>query len=386
MNRLLIVYDPFYPFSKGGGEHRMFKVAQGLIKRGYSVDWIGVKNWNDNEENNRFFKGINYIGLPMEEKSRSGDTDRRSLKSAISFSLKLFSYLRNKKYDIILTPQTPWLHIFVLLIRYKKRTPIILDLWEVWGSHWTEYYGPIIGRIGKIVEKLLVRLVDKTVVISNMTYSNALKLGINKDRLNLIHNGVDLSLVDDVKAHKNEYDIVYFGRLVPHKNVDYVVKTTYELVKKYPKIKVIIMGGGQEFIPLQKLVSKLDLEDNIKLTGKIEKLSDAFAILKSSKLFLLPTTSEGGGCIALLEANACGLPVIAIKHKQGIDPELIVEQENGFWVDSLDEFKMAEIISTYLNDKPLQEGMKEKSIDFVKEFDWNNISHQYYNLFETLRK
>ena len=64
--------------------------------------------------------------------------------------------------------------------------------------------------------------------------------------------------------------------------------------------------------------------------------------MKSSKVFILPSTREGFG-IVVIEANACGIPVITIDHKDNAARDLIKKKKNGF-VCQLNEEEIAKKI------------------------------------------
>lgn len=382
MKKILIVFDTFYPFTKGGGQHRVYQIAKKMAFSGYSVDWIGIKMWTGSDV--VFIDGINCIGLHMHVDIRK-NSSRRSVFSAIRFSYQLFLQLkRNHNYDIVFTPQTPWLHLFVLFYFFRLKKPIVLDVWEVWQEHWEEYYGKFVGGFGKILERFFLKKVDMVVAISEMTRNKILEIGISEKKIELIHNGVELDLVNNINPSSKIYDLVYFGRLVPHKNVDYFIKALALIVQKGMQINAIIMGGGQELDRLKNLSNELSLSDILEFTGDVQDISSAFAVMKSSKLFILPSTSEGGGSIALLEANACGLPVLAVKHSQGIDPNLIQDGQNGIWIDVLDESLMANKIENFLTNSILQAKMKKDSQIFAASFDWNELMDNYIKLIERL--
>ncbi|MEM2276636.1 MAG: glycosyltransferase [Thermoproteota archaeon] len=80
---------------------------------------------------------------------------------------------------------------------------------------------------------------------------------------------------------------------------------------------------------MERLVEKLGLEKNIVFKGFLEDHDEVISYMKASKVFVLPSSREGFG-IAALEANACGIPVITVKHDRNATCDLIKNGVNGF--------------------------------------------------------
>ena len=91
------------------------------------------------------------------------------------------------------------------------------------------------------------------------------------------------------------------------------------------------------------LAQKLNLEKNIKFLGLLEDHDDVYAIIKSSKVFVLPSAREGFG-IVVIEANACGIPVITVDHKDNAARDLIEEGKNGFSANSMKKKLRKELV------------------------------------------
>jgi len=124
--------------------------------------------------------------------------------------------------------------------------------------------------------------------------------------------------------------------------------------------------------PLKRLAKKLALSRNVKFFGFVEEFDEVAALMKSSKIFVIPSTQEGGASIVTLEANACGLPVIAVNHPLGIDKRLIRNGLNGFFAGFSPE-SLAERIRSLLQDEELRRKMGRNATEFAKGYDWDKI-------------
>jgi glycosyltransferase involved in cell wall biosynthesis len=98
-------------------------------------------------------------------------------------------------------------------------------------------------------------------------------------------------------------------------------------------------------------------------------------------LFVNPSTKEGGGSITLFEANACGLPVIAVKCPHGIDLDLIREGENGYFVDELSAKKIADKVVALLNNRELMKANASQAKNISAQYDWDAIADQHENAY-----
>ena len=90
-------------------------------------------------------------------------------------------------------------------------------------------------------------------------------------------------------------------------------------------MRALIIGDGPERTDLKSRVRESGLEDNVEFCGFLEDYSDALALMKSSRAFASPSTREGFG-MAALEANACGLPVVTVRHRMNAVMDLVTEQ------------------------------------------------------------
>ena len=162
------------------------------------------------------------------------------------------------------------------------------------------------------------------------------------------------------------------GRLIKEKNVDILIKSIKSVSKEIPEVKAVIIGEGPEGERLKSLAGDLDLEDNIKFLGFLPNYDDVISYIKSSKVFVLPSTREGFG-IVLLEAMACGLPVITVDHPMNAAKGLIIDGENGFKGDLSEEFISRKTIKLLKNEH-LRNNMFSYSVDYAKKYDWDAIS------------
>ena len=169
---------------------------------------------------------------------------------------------------------------------------------------------------------------------------------------------------------KEKTDVIFAGRLMSYKNVDVLIKSIKLIKEKNPEIKSLIIGDGPEKKRFEALTQKLNLGKNIKFLGFLENNDDVYAMMRSSKVFVLPSTREGFG-IVVIEANACGIPVITIDHKDNAARDLIEEEKNGF-VCQLDENEIAKRIIRILENSSGRK-LKKSCMDLAEKYEWDKI-------------
>ena len=128
------------------------------------------------------------------------------------------------------------------------------------------------------------------------------------------------------------------GRLVQKKGHRYAIEAVANLVAAGRDLEYTIAGDGPLRADLEQLVNKHNLRDRVKFLGAVDQ-EQVRRLYRKSDVFILPsiTADDGdmeGVPVVLMEAMACGLPVVSTRHS-GID-ELVADNESGFLVDQGD--------------------------------------------------
>jgi glycosyltransferase involved in cell wall biosynthesis len=375
MMRIAMVYDAIYPFVKGGGEKRIYELGKRLVMKGHEVHLFGVKWWNGSDI-------IENEGLILHGVCGSMELyvdGRRSISEAIIFSIKLIPRLMEEKYDIIDVTAFPYFSCFsTKLVSFLKGTPMVITSHEVWGDYWYEYMGKS-GFFGKTIEYLASRLGQKSTAVSIMTKNNLELLGIDSKNIHIIQNGVDLRRICIINPSENKCDVIFVGRLIKEKNVDVLIEAICHLRKDLPNVQCHIIGDGPEKEKLIGLIVKCGLPGKVRFFDFMEH-DEVIARIKSSKMLILPSSREGFGMV-VVEAFACGIPVITVRETRNAAVELISE-ETGLIVN-LDAKELSNAIYTLINMKDEnRKKMSRSAMDSAGAYDWDNIADKlmhFYN-------
>jgi len=360
------VSDAIYPYHKGGKEKRLYELTTRLAKKGHDIHIYCMKWWQgpgDKTEN-----GIKLHAISKYHMLYSGE--KRSILQALAFGLACLKLIK-KEFDILDVDHMPYFPLFsTKIVCFLKRKKMMATWNEVWGKeYWREYLG-FTGIIGYMLERLTVFMPHEIISISGYT-TNKLEndLGVKK-KIHTVPIGIDFERIQKVNTCANESDIIFAGRLIKHKNIDLLVDSIRLIKQKRPGIRCLIIGDGPERRDLEALVKKLDLGKNIFFLGFLDNHDLVCALMKSSKVFFLPSTREGFGTV-VIEANACGIPVVVIDHKDNAAKDLIRDGENGLICGYNPEVIADRII--LLLDMIKHNNIKNVCKESAKIYDWNNI-------------
>lgn len=194
----------------------------------------------------------------------------------------------------------------------------------------------------------------------------------------VVNNGVDLNLYSPAREKPlgNNLVIGYIGRMSDEKNPLGFVDLAEFLLEFIPDISIRMFGSGdQEGVVLQRVINSSQ-RSKLKFEGYVEHVKDA---LHELDVLILPSKFDGRPNI-IMEANACGIPVIA--SPVGGVPELVCDGVNGYLVAPQSHAKIGEIISTWIEFPDELSSIKQSSREHaISYFDDNKMLHDYAAVF-----
>ena len=371
--KIAVISDTIYPYFKGGKEKRIYEITTRLAALGHDVTiytmwwWKGERTIKEN--------GVTLHAISPLYPIYHGK--RRSIKEAVFFAINCLRLI-GKDFDIIEADHMPHLVLFPLkLVCLLKGKKMIVTWHEVWGKeYWKEYLSPApLALIAYLIEKVSAQLPDLTISVSPHTTRALINILHRTRPVATVQNGLDMVSILSNKPTPKGPTILFAGRLLSHKNVDVLLRAAAIVIKKHPKVSLWIVGEGPARASLEALSAELKIEKNVSFPGFLKDEGELYRIMQSSKIFVLPSTREGFGIVAL-EANACGLPVITIDHEHNATRDLIVNGENGILV-KLDVSQLAGAIEVLLKTKKGRASYRT----YAEKYDWNRTASEMQKIY-----
>ena len=343
--KILQIGKYYYPHM-GGIENHLYILSNELVHLGHDVTVFVSNDSNKYEENS--ISGVKVFRYPE---------FFRILNAPISF----FKKVGRKDFDIVHAHlPNPMASIYALFnsgdnLVVTYHSDIIKNgiVGKILSSLYTHFFlNPLLNKAKKILatspnyasgSKILQRYSGKVEIVPYGIDLDIFSLGGKKDIINKLRSN-----------YKNKKVLLFIGRLVPYKGLEYLISAMPEVVKEFRDVKLIIVGDGPLMPKLESLVFRLKLTDYVEFVSGLHNTKTPH-YYHLSDIFVLPSVykAEAFG-IVQLEAMACGKPVISTDvDGSGIS---FVNQNNktGIVVTPRDPKSLAGAIKELLKDNKLR--------------------------------
>jgi len=247
-----------------------------------------------------------------------------------------------------------------------------------------------------VLHRLLLYKTDLTIATCQSTEKELINLGINQDKVVLIHNGIDLPSPEyldslNLEAIKSEFKVssknivCNIGRVVRQKNQALFIRSIPGVLKEFPDTQFLIVGDGPLMAELIRLSESLGVTDNIIFTGN---LPSAYPILAISDVSVLSSVWEQHP-FTILESMVMQKPVIA-PNLEGI-PDTVIDGKTGILVPPNDVDSLIMAILHLLRNKGEAkkmgiEGKKVVQDKFPNKKVVKRIEQLYLEIFNKVKR
>ncbi|MEA1972830.1 MAG: glycosyltransferase family 4 protein [Candidatus Cloacimonadota bacterium] len=294
MNIWIFNHHALTPDMSGGTRH--FDFAKALVERGHSVSIIAssfhyskyqeLKNYENSHYLHEKIDGVDFIWIKTRPYYGNGTT---RVINMLDYMYKALHVKIENKPDIIIGSSV---HLFAVYAAYKiakkYHIPFVMEVRDIWPKTLIDLgmskWHPFILLLG-FLEKFLYKKAEKIISLLPYAYEHIATLGIPKDKIIWIPNGVDLSRNGTIKAfsflQKSQFNIVYAGAIGEANQINVLIQTA-KLCEKITDTHFHIIGDGpqRKFLESQKT-------DNVTFYGALSK-NDAIAKINGANILFFP--------------------------------------------------------------------------------------------------
>jgi len=204
--------------------------------------------------------------------------------------------------------------------------------------------GRLLGYVGWFIESRLspwVHRRNRYVTVSRPSARELAELGVDPERITVIHNGIDPVPADLLAPPTPSTDspstarLCVLSRLVPHKQVEHALDVVDDLRHTRDDVHLDVIGGGWWDDRLRAYARELGVDDYVTFHGHVDERRK-HELLAAADVHLMPSRKEGWG-LAVIEAAQHGVPTVGYRSSVGL-AESITTGETGLLVDGPDEF------------------------------------------------
>ena len=369
--------------SMGGEERVLLSVLRNLVELNYDVDLLIT--WNHKENNlfeNEIPKKVNYEFLFDSYNGKNKlIKEIYRIKAKTTYLKKIEKKIKTEKYDIVIDYSSN-------LLKYDNfdiKIPVFAWI------HFSLTFGEklTLEKIKKY--KKQYKKYSKIFAITRVMKEEFInKVGIEKKKVELVYNPIDLKLIEKKaenveKKYENYLKQDYFlqvSRLTQQKQPEHLVDIYYKLKQAGIKEKLYFIGDGEKKEIIKQKIKEYNLEDDIILLGQIE---NPYPFFKNAKLFVHTAKYEGLPTV-LLESLALGTPVVSYDCPTGPRDILGKNSEYGELISLNDKDMFVEKVLELMNSKEKYEKYKKLSLIRANDFSMENNKVKLKELIENIKK
>lgn len=259
------------------------------------------------------------------------------------------------------------------------------------GLHYFE--GAPVSRwiVGLPMEKMLAPLTDCFITINRADYKMVKKTLKVSGNIEMIHGiGVNLDMFRNLPEtySSSEYRkslgisqeafvLIYVAELIKNKNQKVLLESMKRLKEKYPQMILLLVGPDHEDGALAQYANELEISDKVQILGWRNDIPE---LLTMSNLYVASSKSEGLG-LNIIEALACGLPVIAYKNRG--HSEIIKDGKNGFLIDQGDIDSFTQRIIDVYEDESVRAKITKTAQHTINKYSTQNVLNELWSIYQT---
>ena len=291
----------------------------------------------------------------------------------------LLYYLRHCRgnYDVVVAEGFGGSRIPRFAPLYVKE-PLLTEWHQIHDALFVAQYPPILLPFLRTLERLTAWVNRKTFVRAGTTeWRDAFsQLGFENDRVFVVPVGIrDEWTCGDRPGPVIEPRVIWLGKFRRYKRPDHVIRAMTRVLERVPDATLLLAGRHDDLKfegELLALVSRLGLTKNVEFRFGINE-EEKRDILSKSRVMVVSSPVEGFG-IVVLEANACGVPVVA---STGVPASVVTDRRNGLRYPYGDLNALANATIQVLTSDALYDALSASAFAFARQFPWSRAGAEY---------
>lgn len=393
---ILFITDNFPPESNAPA-NRTFEHAREWVKKGHKVTVVTCapnfpdgklhRGYKNNLISKETIEDINVWRVKTYITPNEGFFKRSLDYVSFMFSSSIFG-LFTKNVDIIIGTSPQFFTVISSWFLSKvKRVPFVFELRDIWPASITAVGAMKQNFVIKLFEKIELFLYDEAKLIISVTESfkdDLEKRGVKREKIKVIHNGVDLKRFNKKLNQDNTYIekfnledkfiVGYIGTLGLAHSIENILLAA-ERTLENKNIKFVLVGNGAERNKLKKIIEKRKLTNVLMIPNQPrEKITKLWSIcdvsivnLKNTPLFRTVIPSK------IFESMGSGLPIIICVPK-GEATKIIESTNSGIAIEPENPKLLSDSILSIYNDKDLYDQLASNSAIASKHYDRKTLA------------
>jgi glycosyltransferase involved in cell wall biosynthesis len=357
----LATRDWYHPATTGG-DNTMWENARYLASVGHQVTFVAA----------------HYPGAKKEETLEGIKVVR--LGGIHSLWLQTFLYYVSQgrgRYDVVIAEGFGGSRIPRMAPLYVKE-PIITEWHQIHRDLFAVQYPKILNGPLNLLERITAWVSRNTLVRAGTDdWQRAFpRIGFKPENVFVVPVSIRDDWLNQPKGTRpTEPTILWLGKLRRYKCPDHAVQAMAAVVRQVKAARLVIAGRRDDVVyenDLRRMVQRLGLDGHVEFRFDLTELEKR-RLMDESRIVVLPSTVEGFG-IVVLEANACGVPVIA---STGVPEGAVQDHVNGLRYPFGDIHALGDRIVQLLQDDALYSRLSQNALKYAERFSWSRVGAEF---------
>ena len=402
--RHCMVVHAYYPL----GETRVQREAERLVRAGYAVDVICLRDSDERPRESHRGVEIHRLAVRLDKRSLG-----RQFASYVNFGFraaaKIARLQHRHQYRSVQVHNLPDFLVFCAIVPKLRRVPVILDLHDLMPEFFagrfvanddgvatgSEAHATSIGRrrriLGWLIERqewLACRFADHVITVSEHWRQALIRRGVPAEKCSVVMNVADEEIFRPPVRRPvapDTFSLIYHGSVTRRYGLDLAVRAIATLRDEIPGIRLTILGKGDAMPELAALRTELGLERNVELRDEYMHAEQLPDLIARADLGIVPyrddVFTDGLLPTKLMEYAAMGVPCVAARTT-AIEAYFLDTMVAFFTPGDADD--LASRVRALYESPDLRRTLARGSREFVRRHNWTGIGQEYVALVESL--